>query len=161
MPPHLRAERLSYVNKMTDKTFLPVHEELRKSISRILQHCEHYEDCREISSTWLSDLRAVCDAARRWCNLYSALQVLNKGYRIIYLVEQGEITVSKACELLIECSWGKAPDDARLRKLLHTPLSQKEQEARKPPPPDELVDALQNRVHKDIGRGRAAKIKKR
>lgn len=36
------------------------------------------------------------------------------------------------------------------------PLSREAQEARKPPPPEELIDALRDRVHRDIGRGRAA-----
>lgn len=37
------------------------------------------------------------------------------------------------------------------------PLSRDAWEARKPQPPEELVDALQDRAHKDVGRGRAAR----
>ena len=37
-------------------------------------------------------------------------------------------------------------------------LSDEAKEARKPPPPEVLMGALQDRVHKDPGRGRAAKV---
>lgn len=43
------------------------------------------------------------------------------------------------------------------RRLEPKPLSWEAQVARKPLPPEELVDALQDRVHRDIGRGRAAR----
>lgn len=42
------------------------------------------------------------------------------------------------------------------RRLL--PLSPEEQGRRKPQPPEELVGALQDRVHRDPGRARAARI---
>ncbi|RME42514.1 MAG: XRE family transcriptional regulator, partial [Deltaproteobacteria bacterium] len=40
------------------------------------------------------------------------------------------------------------------RTVARRPLSRQAWEARKPSPPDELVDATQDRVHKDVGRGR-------
>lgn len=43
------------------------------------------------------------------------------------------------------------------RRIDPTPLSREALEARKPLPPAELVDALQDRVHRDVGRGRAAR----
>jgi len=43
------------------------------------------------------------------------------------------------------------------RRLGLTPLSREELEARRPLPPEELVGALQDRVHRDVGRGRAAR----
>ena len=43
------------------------------------------------------------------------------------------------------------------RRLELTPLSAEAREARKPPPPEELVEALHDRVHRDVGRGRAAR----
>jgi len=49
------------------------------------------------------------------------------------------------------------------RELKLAPLSPEALEARRPPPPEELVGALQDRVHVDVGRarpGRAVKIKK-
>ncbi|HPC83103.1 MAG TPA: helix-turn-helix transcriptional regulator [Thermoanaerobaculaceae bacterium] len=49
------------------------------------------------------------------------------------------------------------------RELKLAPLSPEALEARKPQPPEELVGALQDRVHVDVGRarpGRAVKIKK-
>lgn len=49
------------------------------------------------------------------------------------------------------------------RELKLAPLSPEALEARKPLPPEELVGALQDRVHVDVGRarpGRAVKIKK-
>ena len=38
------------------------------------------------------------------------------------------------------------------------PLSEKETERRKPSPPESLVDALTDSVHKDVGRARAARV---
>ena len=38
------------------------------------------------------------------------------------------------------------------------PLSKEEQEARKPLPPEVLANALTDRVHRDVGHGRAAKV---
>ena len=49
---------------------------------------------------------------------------------------------------------GKGPGRHRLAL---TPLSAEAREARKPAPPDELVEALHDRVHRDVGRGRAAR----
>jgi transcriptional regulator with XRE-family HTH domain len=49
------------------------------------------------------------------------------------------------------------------RELKLTPLSPEAQAGRRPQPPEELVGALQDRVHVDVGRvrpGRAVKIKK-
>ncbi len=43
------------------------------------------------------------------------------------------------------------------RHIKLTPLSRKAREARKPLPPEQLVDALQDRVHRDPGQGRAAR----
>jgi len=43
------------------------------------------------------------------------------------------------------------------RRLELTPLSAEARAARKPPAPEELVDALHDRVHRDVGRGRAAR----
>ena len=43
------------------------------------------------------------------------------------------------------------------RRIELTPLSREPLEARKPLPPEELVSALQDRVHRDVGRGRAAR----
>jgi len=40
---------------------------------------------------------------------------------------------------------------------LQPPLSRAAREARRPRPPAELVDALQDRVHKEIGKYRAGK----
>ena len=37
-------------------------------------------------------------------------------------------------------------------------LSAEEQAKRAPPPPDELVEALQNRAHRDVGNGRPARV---
>lgn len=41
------------------------------------------------------------------------------------------------------------------------PLSKEAQEARKPIPPEYLVDALQDPIHKEVGRSRAAWATKR
>ena len=49
---------------------------------------------------------------------------------------------------------GKGP--GRRRPEL-PPLSRATLEARKPPPPEELVEALHESVHRDVGRGRAAR----
>lgn len=49
---------------------------------------------------------------------------------------------------------GKGPGRRRLEL---TPLSAEAWEARKPPPPEELVEALHDRAHRDVGRGRAAR----
>jgi len=46
------------------------------------------------------------------------------------------------------------------RKIPHHPLSREAQEARRPLPPAQLVDLLQDSIHKDIGRGRAARTVK-
>ena len=43
------------------------------------------------------------------------------------------------------------------RQLKLKPLSREAREARKPPPPERLVDALQDRVHVEPGQGRAAR----
>ena len=43
------------------------------------------------------------------------------------------------------------------RTVARKPLSREARKARKPQAPQELVEALQDRVHKDIGRGRAAR----
>lgn len=43
------------------------------------------------------------------------------------------------------------------RHIEMTPLSQEAREARKPLPPEQLIDALQDRVHRDPGLGRAAR----
>ncbi len=43
------------------------------------------------------------------------------------------------------------------RRIDLTPLSREALEAREPLPPVELVDSLQDRVHRDVGRGRAAR----
>ena len=45
----------------------------------------------------------------------------------------------------------------RGRTAYQTPLSAEAEEARRPPPPEELVGALQDRVHYDVGRLRAAR----
>lgn len=47
-----------------------------------------------------------------------------------------------------------------LRKRIK-PLSKEAQETRKPLPPEYLVDALQDPIHKNIGRSRPAKVAKR
>lgn len=41
------------------------------------------------------------------------------------------------------------------------PLSKEAQEARKPIPPEYLVDALQDPIHKQVGRSRVPKVAKR
>ena len=43
------------------------------------------------------------------------------------------------------------------RSLDRRPLSAEAAAARKPPPPGDLVDALHDRIHRDVGRGRAAR----
>ncbi len=43
------------------------------------------------------------------------------------------------------------------RSIPKKPLSPEAREARKPPPPKERVDALQDKAHKEIGRGRPAR----
>jgi len=43
------------------------------------------------------------------------------------------------------------------RSVARKPLSREAREARKPQPPEDLVDARQDRVHKDVGGGRAAR----
>ncbi len=37
------------------------------------------------------------------------------------------------------------------------PLSKEEQTARRPPKPEDLVDARQDPIHRDVGRSRAAR----
>ena len=55
----------------------------------------------------------------------------------------------------------KAPECwSVIRFLERLPLSKEEQERRKPLPPEELVGALHDRVHKDVGKARAAKVTK-
>lgn len=41
------------------------------------------------------------------------------------------------------------------------PLSKEAQEARRPIPPEYLVDALQDPIHKEVGRSRVPKVAKR
>lgn len=41
------------------------------------------------------------------------------------------------------------------------PLSKEAQKARKPIPPEYLVDALQDSIHKEVGRSRVPKVAKR
>ena len=48
------------------------------------------------------------------------------------------------------------PMAAKIRKGLK-PLSKSEKEARRPPPPDIMANAMQERIHKPFGTGRAAK----
>lgn len=43
------------------------------------------------------------------------------------------------------------------KKVSRKPLSREAQDARKPLPPAILANALEDTVHRDIGRGRAAK----
>lgn len=50
---------------------------------------------------------------------------------------------------------GHAPHRPKLK-----PLSQEAQEARRPPKPEDLVDALQDPIHREVGRSRAAKAVK-
>ena len=46
-------------------------------------------------------------------------------------------------------------------KLHLQPLSQAALDARKPLPPEQLIDALQDPIHRDVGRGRAAHTKRK
>ena len=49
---------------------------------------------------------------------------------------------------------------AEIRKTMK-PLSKEALESRKPIPPEYLVDALQDPIHKEVGRSRPAKVAKR
>ena len=46
-------------------------------------------------------------------------------------------------------------------KLALQPLSQASRDARKPLPPEQLIDARQDSIHRDVGRGRAAHTKRK
>lgn len=50
--------------------------------------------------------------------------------------------------------------EIRKRKRMK-PLSKEVQEARKPLPPEYLVDALQDPIHRDVGKYRVPKVVKR
>lgn len=65
-----------------------------------------------------------------------------------------------AFELLVDGQLAEAsallgPGPGRPRRVLGE-LSPEAKAARRPPPPEELVEALQDRVHKEVGRARAA-----
>jgi hypothetical protein len=51
-------------------------------------------------------------------------------------------------------------EERRAKRRPRTPLSPAAQEARRPPPPETLVDARQDRVHRDVGKSRPARATK-
>lgn len=50
--------------------------------------------------------------------------------------------------------------DPRYKPKLQ-PLSEDAQKARRPLPPDQLVEALNDPIHKEVGRSRAARVIKK
>jgi len=137
-------------------------------------------ELRRLSGLTWEQLSQVFGVSRRTLHFWASGKPLNSTnehrlYRLLWAIRQADRGTARSNrEMLLTHQRGIIPIDllveGKYEKFLQLvgkgpgrksntlkPLSRDAWEACKPQPPEELVDALQDRVHKDIGRGRAAR----
>jgi transcriptional regulator with XRE-family HTH domain len=143
-------------------------------------------ELRRLSGLTWEQLAKLFDVARRSLHFWASGKPVNapneeRLRRVLAVVRKADRGfASKNRALLLEDHEGVVPLDllargeydkfidlvgvgAGRRELKPPPLSPEAREARKPQPPEELIGALQDRAHVDVGSarpGRAVKIKK-
>lgn len=158
----------------------PEEEEEAQSTSSAIM------ELRRLSGLTWEQLATLFDVARRSLHFWASGKAVNapneerlrRVLAVVRKADRGFAAMNRA--LLLEDRDGVVPFDLLARGEYETfielvgtrpgrgelklpPLSRNALEARKPQPPEELVGALQDRVHVDVGRaraGRAAKVKK-
>lgn len=137
-------------------------------------------ELRRLSGLTWEQLATLFGVSRRSLHFWASgrpINSLNGEHlrRMLTVLRQADRGTARAnCEMLLDEQDGVLPLDLlRERrydefleqvgvgpgrtKLATQPLSRAAREARKPLPPERLIDALQDRVHREPGRGRAAR----
>lgn len=109
---------------------------------------------------WLEEIPVL---PRFWLGVWFAttiLEALSNYGRALVGVEAGS-WFPFGCNLLVAFILGSVLIVSRKQSPpKRRPLSSEAQEARKPRPPEELVGALQDSVHKNVGKARPTRSKK-
>lgn len=137
-------------------------------------------ELRRLSGLTWEQLAEVIRVSRRTLHLWASgkpINATNEGHlrRLLATLRQADRGTAQANRaMLLTDRDGTIPIDllvagrydeflrlvgegAGRRRMAMTPLSPEAREARRPLSPDELAGALHDRVHRDVGRGRAAR----
>lgn len=152
------------------KEFVAVRANVRTAISEL----------RCISGLTWEQLARVFGVSRRTLHFWASGKSINatneqhlrKLLKTLLRADRGSASSNRAMllhdqngvspiDLLVACQYAEflqLVGEGCGRKVTRLiPLSEESQEARRPQSPVDLVDALQDRVHRDVGRGRAAR----